>query len=308
MTPDEGGLYRCLAGSWISGSRKKAVSPAPSGSSVCWCGSTARFSATSCSRRSAKPCRAEPARATFFEKDGQVFQRPVDYSDLELPYHDLRDADDPEHAVREMASAIQHTPLPLTGRLVKFALFRTGDDDQYYIFGLGHPHLRRRPGHGPRQPPHRHHLLRPGRRRGDSARLLRLLRDLVELETGYAASGDFQDDQTYWSQHLPPESGLDQRRREAAAGHDAYTRPRPSSWIRPSSDTSGTLEEPAHPPVFGVDRGNCSAGPGLVGQQLRSGARFPGQPPRGRRVEDSARDARRRGPTGAGRAAGADRR
>ena len=80
---------------------------------------------------------AEPARATFFERDGQVFQVPVDYSDLEVPFHDLRDADDPERAVREMASAIQHTPLPLTGRLVKFALFRT-QDDQYYIFGLGH--------------------------------------------------------------------------------------------------------------------------------------------------------------------------
>ena len=63
---------------------------------------------------------AEPARATFFEKDGQVFQRPVDYSDLELPFHDLRNADDPERTVREMASSIQHTPLPLTGRLVKF--------------------------------------------------------------------------------------------------------------------------------------------------------------------------------------------
>ncbi len=38
---------------------------------------------------------------------------------------------------REMASAIQHTPLPLTGQLVKFALFRTRQDE-YFLFGLGH--------------------------------------------------------------------------------------------------------------------------------------------------------------------------
>ena len=64
--------------------------------------------------------------------------------------------------------------------------------------------------------------------------------DLVELETAYAASGDFQDDQTYWGQHLPPESGLDQRRREAAAGHDAYT---PSASVQLDPAVVGHIKE-----------------------------------------------------------------
>ncbi|MUM25309.1 condensation domain-containing protein [Mycolicibacterium sp. CBMA 295] len=79
---------------------------------------------------------AEPARAAFFEVDGQVFQKAVDYSDLELTFYDVRDSDDPVQKVRELASAIQHTPLPLTGQLVKFALFRT-QQAEYFLFGLG---------------------------------------------------------------------------------------------------------------------------------------------------------------------------
>src|SRR3954451_5409299 len=80
---------------------------------------------------------AEPARAAFFEIDGQVFQKVTDYSDLELPFFDVSDSDDPVQRVREAASSIQRTPMPLTGRLVKFALFRTGPDE-YYLFGLCH--------------------------------------------------------------------------------------------------------------------------------------------------------------------------
>jgi glycopeptidolipid biosynthesis protein len=57
---------------------------------------------------------AEPARAAFFEIDGQVFQKPIDYSDIELPFYDYRNSDDP---VRTM--------------------FRTRVDE-YYWFGLCH--------------------------------------------------------------------------------------------------------------------------------------------------------------------------
>ncbi|MCB0940279.1 MAG: amino acid adenylation domain-containing protein [Mycobacterium sp.] len=182
---------------------------------------------------------AEPARATFFEKDGQVFQRPADYSDLELPFYDLRDSDDPEHAVREMASAIQHTPLPLTGRLVKFAMFRT-QDDQYYIFGLGH-HISV-DGLGMALVCRRIATIYSALVAGTEIppAYFGSLRDLVELETAYAASGDFQDDQTYWGQHLPPESGLDHRRREAASGHDAYT---PSASVQLDPAVVGHIKE-----------------------------------------------------------------
>ena len=68
---------------------------------------------------------AEPARAAFFEVDGQVFQKAIDYSDVELEFHDLSGSDNAVQEVREMASSIQRTPMPFTGRLLKFELFRT---------------------------------------------------------------------------------------------------------------------------------------------------------------------------------------
>jgi glycopeptidolipid biosynthesis protein len=80
---------------------------------------------------------AEPARAAFFEIDGQVFQKPIDYSDIELPFYDYRNSDDPVRKVREAASSIQRTPMSLSGQLAKFALFRTRVDE-YYWFGLCH--------------------------------------------------------------------------------------------------------------------------------------------------------------------------
>src|ERR1700728_1286524 len=36
---------------------------------------------------------AEPARAAFFEVDGRVFQRAVDYPDVDLAFHDLSNSD-----------------------------------------------------------------------------------------------------------------------------------------------------------------------------------------------------------------------
>ena len=80
---------------------------------------------------------AEPARAAFFEVDGQVFQRAIDYSDVELAFYDLSGSDHPVQEVREIASSIQRTPMPFTGPLFKFALFRTRPDE-FYLFGCCH--------------------------------------------------------------------------------------------------------------------------------------------------------------------------
>ncbi len=78
---------------------------------------------------------AEPYRAAFFEADGQVFQKVMDYPDFDLDYHDLTAAPDPVGQAREIAASIQRTPMPLDGRLLKFALFRT-KPDEYYWFAL----------------------------------------------------------------------------------------------------------------------------------------------------------------------------
>jgi glycopeptidolipid biosynthesis protein len=165
---------------------------------------------------------AEPARAAFFEVEGQVFQKALDYSDIELPFYDVRDSDDPEQKVREMASSIQHTPLLLTGQLMKFALFRT-QADQYYWFGMCH------------------HISLDGLGMAVFTRRIATiysalvagvtvppgyfgsLRDLVDCETGYAESGDFRDDQAYWTKNLPAESALEYRLPKSANERDAYT-------------------------------------------------------------------------------------
>src|SRR5271163_3853889 len=38
---------------------------------------------------------AQPARVSFFEVDGQVFQRAIDYPDVELAFYDLTGSQDP---------------------------------------------------------------------------------------------------------------------------------------------------------------------------------------------------------------------
>ncbi|UGT72574.1 amino acid adenylation domain-containing protein [Mycolicibacterium smegmatis] len=175
---------------------------------------------------------AEPARATFFEADGQVFQKPLDYSDLDVPLYDVRDADDPEAKAREMAAEIQHTPLPLTGRLVKFALFQTRAE-QFYLFGLGH-HISV-DGLGMALVSRRistiYSSLVAGKPVPDA--YFGSLRDLVECEMSYEASADYQDDLAYWSENLPPDTGLDQGLAPTSHGKNAYT-PSASVPIDPS--------------------------------------------------------------------------
>ena len=80
---------------------------------------------------------AEPARATIFEVDGQVFQRAIDYPDVEVAFYDLSDSRHPVQEARGIALSIQDTPMPLAGPLFKFALFQTWVDE-FYLFGCFH--------------------------------------------------------------------------------------------------------------------------------------------------------------------------
>ncbi|MGA7802603.1 MAG: condensation domain-containing protein, partial [Gammaproteobacteria bacterium] len=182
---------------------------------------------------------AEPVRATFFEVDGQVFQKPLDCSDLELPFYDVRDSDDPEHKVREIASGIQHTPLPLTGRLVKFALFQTRPDE-YYLFGLFH-HIAV-DGLGMALVSRRIATIYSALAADEPVPLAYFgsLQDVVDCEAAYAASTDYQEDQAYWSQNLPPESGLDQGLAQAANERDAYA---PSASVQIDRAVVGQIKE-----------------------------------------------------------------
>lgn len=158
---------------------------------------------------------AEPARAAFFEIDGEVFQKPIDYSDIELPFHDFRNFDDPVGKVREAASSIQRTPMSLSGQLAKFALFRTGVDE-YYWFGLCH-HISV-DGLSMALVCRRIATIYSAMVSGESVppAYFGSLQDAVDCEAEYQASSDFRDDQAYWSNNLPPESALDYRLPQAA--------------------------------------------------------------------------------------------
>ena len=80
---------------------------------------------------------SEPARAAFFEVEGRVFQRAVEYPDVDLAFYDLSDSDQPVQEAREKALSIQRTPMPLTGPLFKFALFKTRADE-FYLLACAH--------------------------------------------------------------------------------------------------------------------------------------------------------------------------
>ena len=80
---------------------------------------------------------AEPARAAFFEVDGRVFQRAVDYPDVELAFYDLSGSGIRVEEARGIALSIQRTPMPFTGPLFKFALFQTRLDE-FYLFACIH--------------------------------------------------------------------------------------------------------------------------------------------------------------------------
>jgi glycopeptidolipid biosynthesis protein len=182
---------------------------------------------------------AEPARAAFFEIDGQVVQKPVDYSDLELPFYDVSDSPDPGEKVREIASSIQHTPMPLTGRLVTFALFQT-QPDQYYAFGLGH-HISV-DGVGMALVCRRIATIYTSLAKGDSVppAYFGSLQDLVDLEAGYVDSAEFVEDQAYWSANRPPESGLDRRALQLTSQRDAYA---PSASVQVGQAAVGSIKE-----------------------------------------------------------------
>ncbi|MGA5541914.1 amino acid adenylation domain-containing protein [Mycobacterium sp. NPDC051198] len=149
---------------------------------------------------------AEPLRARFFEVDGQVYQKAVDHPNVELAFYDLRSASDPVAEARDMAAAIQREPMAFTEPLFRFALFQTRDDEHFLIACCHHIVL---DGTGialvgsrlasvysavfsgaPIPPP-----------------IFGSLADLIDNESKYESSGEYLEDQAYWTGHLPPESG-----------------------------------------------------------------------------------------------------
>ena len=171
---------------------------------------------------------AEPGRAAFFGVDGQVFQRAIDYPDVELAFYDLSGSHDPVQEAHQLASSIQRTPMPLTGPLFKFALFQTRLDE-FYLFACCHHIVI--DGTGVALVGHRIASVYSAIVSGAPipAAVFGSLQDLVDCELAYEASNDYLDDQAYWTGNLPPESGPDYRLPQAAGERDPYW---PSAPVR----------------------------------------------------------------------------
>src|SRR6201993_645053 len=162
---------------------------------------------------------AEPLRAAFFHLDGQVFQKTVDYPDVELACHDLIASQDPVREAYRLASSIQRTLMPLSGPLFKFALLQTRIDEFYWFVCCHHIVA---DGIGLALILHRIAAVYSAIASGASIppAFFGSLSDLIDCELEYEASTDYLDDQAYWSRNLPPESEPSYRLMHAADERD----------------------------------------------------------------------------------------
>jgi len=171
---------------------------------------------------------AEPARAAIFDVDGQVFQRAIDCSEVEVAFHDLSESRHPVQEAREIASSIQRTPMPSDGPLFKFALFQTWADE-FYLFGCFHHIVI--DGSGITLLAHRIATVYAAivADAPIPPTFFGSLQDLVRCESEYEASTDYLDDEAYWTRNLPPESGPHYRLPQAVGdGHPSS----PSAPVR----------------------------------------------------------------------------
>ncbi|WP_141119924.1 non-ribosomal peptide synthetase, partial [Mycobacterium malmoense] len=164
---------------------------------------------------------AEPARASFAEADGRVFQRAVDYPDVELAVHDLSGSPDAVEEARRIALSIQRTPMPFAGPLFRFALFRTRAD-QFHLFACCHHIIL--DGTGVALVGHRIASIYSAivSAAPIPAPVFGSLRDLVDYESRYETSADYRRDEAYWIRHLPADDGGPHRAPRAAGDRDPW--------------------------------------------------------------------------------------
>ncbi|HZC90413.1 MAG TPA: amino acid adenylation domain-containing protein, partial [Mycobacterium sp.] len=164
---------------------------------------------------------AEPFRAAFFQVDGQVFQKTIDYPDVELARYDLMGSQDPDREAYRLTSSIQRTVMPLNGPLFKFALLQTRRD-QWYFFVCCHHIVA--DGIGLALVCHRIAVVYSAMVAGTPIppAFFGSLGDLIACESEYEASTDYLDDQAYWTKNLPPESEPRYRLAAAADRRDQF--------------------------------------------------------------------------------------
>ena len=161
--------------------------------------------------------------------DGQVFQKAIDYPDVEVAFYDLSDSRHPVQEARRIALSIQRTPMPfgwpavqicavsdMARRVLLVRVLPPHDHRRYRNYALSPIGLQL----STRQLFLAHPFLLPS-----SARC----RTWFDCESEYEASTDYQEDQAYWTQNLPPESGPNDRSPGTAGEGDPD---RPSAPVR----------------------------------------------------------------------------
>jgi hypothetical protein len=163
---------------------------------------------------------AESFRVAVFQLDGQVFQRVIDYPDVDVARYDLLGSQDPAQDAYRLASSIQGTVMPFSGPLFKFALLQTRSDE-FYFFACCHHIVA--DGLGLGLFCHRiaavYNAIASGQQIPPA--FFGSLRDLIDAELEYEASAEYLDDQAYWSQNLPPETEVRYRSTHAGDGTDS---------------------------------------------------------------------------------------
>ncbi|PEG38132.1 non-ribosomal peptide synthetase, partial [Mycolicibacterium duvalii] len=170
---------------------------------------------------------AEPLRASFFADNGHLAQKAVADPPVNLAYHDLSSAPDPAGEAFAIASSIQSTPMPLTGPLFAFALFKTGPAE-FYWFSCCHHIIA--DGFGLALAGHRIAAVYSAVVAGSPIppAFFGSLQDLIDSEADYESSPDYVEDRAYWTGHLPCDHGAEHRPSSAGDPQD----PRPSAPTR----------------------------------------------------------------------------
>ena len=181
---------------------------------------------------------AEPVRAAFFEENGEVFQRAVDHPRVPLAFHDLSGSPDPVQEAHRIAASIQNTPMPFSGPLFKFALFRIAPDEHYWFTCCHHIVV---DGTGVALVGHRIATIYSSVVAGAPIppAFFGSLRDLVASELEYEASEENSDDRAYWTQNLPSDGGAEHRSHRA----DERDASRPSAAVRLDPGVLGRVDE-----------------------------------------------------------------
>ncbi|WP_156664268.1 AMP-binding protein, partial [Mycobacterium sp. 852002-51613_SCH5001154] len=190
---------------------------------------------------------AEPTRASFQEADGQVYQKAIDYPDVELVFHDLTGSQDAVQEARRIASSIQRTPMPFTGPLFRFALFQTRAD-QFHLFACCHHIIV--DGTGVALVGHRIASIYSAivSAAPIPSAVFGSLRDLIDCETKYEASGDYRNDEAYWARNLPANPEVPLCAPRAAGERDPW----PSAPVALDVGVLRRVDKVAH--VWGVSQ------------------------------------------------------